>query len=134
MNVNLTLVLVAASPCALAIAVPVTVISAIGSASKFGVVIKSGEAFEQLGTIRRVAFDKTGTLTRNQPEVVALRAAVAAGVHAGGAAGGVVTQAYPVRLPRHHEWSRVRVRGVAGEARHCGCVGVFARGVVGQPP
>ena len=64
-------VLVAASPCALAIAVPVTVISAIGSASKFGVVIKSGAAFEQLGTIRRVAFDKTGTLTRNEPRVVA---------------------------------------------------------------
>lgn len=63
-------VLVAASPCALAIAVPVTVISAIGSASKFGVVIKSGAAFEQLGTIRRVAFDKTGTLTRNEPRVV----------------------------------------------------------------
>lgn len=64
-------VLVAVSPCALAIAVPVTVISAIGSASKFGVVIKSGAAFEQLGTIRTVAFDKTGTLTRNQPQVVA---------------------------------------------------------------
>lgn len=63
-------VLVAASPCALAIAVPVTVISAIGSASKFGVVIKSGAAFEQLGTIERVAFDKTGTLTRNEPRVV----------------------------------------------------------------
>ncbi|MFS2280624.1 cation-translocating P-type ATPase [Microbacterium sp. OR21] len=68
-------VLVAASPCALAIAVPVTVISAIGSASKFGVVIKSGEAFEQLGTIRAVAFDKTGTLTRNEPAVVDLRPA-----------------------------------------------------------
>lgn len=63
-------VLVAASPCALAIAVPVTVISAIGSASKFGVVIKSGEAFEQLGTIRTIALDKTGTLTRNEPAVV----------------------------------------------------------------
>ncbi|MDO5712104.1 MAG: cation-translocating P-type ATPase [Micrococcales bacterium] len=63
-------VLVAASPCALAIAVPVTVISAIGSASRFGVVIKSGEAFEQFGTIRTVALDKTGTLTRNEPTVV----------------------------------------------------------------
>ncbi|WP_372491543.1 heavy metal translocating P-type ATPase [Microbacterium aoyamense] len=63
-------VLVAASPCALAIAVPVTVISAIGSASKFGIVIKSGEAFEQFGTIRTVALDKTGTLTRNEPAVV----------------------------------------------------------------
>lgn len=68
-------VLVAASPCALAIAVPVTVISAIGSASGFGVIIKSGAAFEQLGTIRRVAFDKTGTLTRNRPEVVGVHTA-----------------------------------------------------------
>lgn len=63
-------VLVAASPCALAIAVPVTVISSIGSASKLGVVIKSGAAFEQLGAIRTVALDKTGTLTRNEPRVV----------------------------------------------------------------
>lgn len=68
-------VLVAASPCALAIAVPVTVISAIGAASKFGVVIKSGEAFEQLGTIRQVALDKTGTLTRNEPTVVDVQSA-----------------------------------------------------------
>jgi cation-transporting ATPase G len=66
-------VLVAASPCALAIAVPVTVISAIGSASKFGVVIKSGEAFEQLGAVRTIALDKTGTLTRNRPQVVDTR-------------------------------------------------------------
>ena len=65
-------VLVAASPCAMAIAVPVTVISAIGSASRLGVVIKSGEAFERLGTVRRVALDKTGTLTRNRPVVVAV--------------------------------------------------------------
>lgn len=62
-------VLVAASPCALAIAVPATVISAIGAASRFGVVIKSGEAFEQLGVVELVAFDKTGTLTRNIPAV-----------------------------------------------------------------
>ncbi|WP_426183510.1 heavy metal translocating P-type ATPase [Microbacterium sp. TWP3-1-2b2] len=68
-------VLVAASPCALAIAVPVTVISAIGAASKFGIVIKSGEAFEQLGTIRAIALDKTGTLTRNEPAVVDVRPA-----------------------------------------------------------
>lgn len=68
-------VLVAASPCALAIAVPVTVISAIGSASRYGVVITSGHAFEQLGTIRTLALDKTGTLTRNEPQVVAVATA-----------------------------------------------------------
>ena len=52
-------VLVAASPCALAISVPLTVVAAIGSASKFGV-------------IRHVAVDKTGTLTRNEPAVTAV--------------------------------------------------------------
>ena len=62
-------VLVAASPCALAISVPLTVVAAIGAASQFGVVIKSGAAFERLGSIRHLAVDKTGTLTRNQPEV-----------------------------------------------------------------
>jgi len=62
-------VLVAASPCALAIAVPVTVVSAIGAASKFGVVVKSGAAFERFGGIRHLAVDKNGTLTRNEPTV-----------------------------------------------------------------
>lgn len=63
-------VLVAASPCALAIAIPVTVVAAIGAASKIGVLIKGGAALESLGRIRTVALDKTGTLTRNQPSVV----------------------------------------------------------------
>lgn len=65
-------VLVAASPCALAISVPLTVVAAIGAASKFGVIIKSGAAFERFGTIRHVAVDKTGTLTRNEPAVTAV--------------------------------------------------------------
>ena len=79
-------VLVAASPCALAISVPVTVISAIGAASRFGVVVKSGAAFERLGAIERVAIDKTGTLTRNDPtvtEVVVAEGAAARGHDAG---------------------------------------------------
>lgn len=63
-------VLVAASPCALAIAVPITVVAAVGAASKFGVIIKGGAALETLGTIQAVALDKTGTLTRNRPAVV----------------------------------------------------------------
>ena len=65
-------VLVAASPCALAISVPVTVVSAIGAASRFGVIIKSGAAFERLGSIRHLAMDKTGTLTVNQPVVTSV--------------------------------------------------------------
>ncbi len=65
-------VLVAASPCALAISVPLTVVAAIGAASKFGVIIKSGAVFERFGTVRHVAVDKTGTLTRNEPAVTAV--------------------------------------------------------------
>ena len=63
-------VLVAASPCAFAISVPVTVFASIGAASRAGFVIKGGAAIEALSTVRTVAFDKTGTLTRNQPRVV----------------------------------------------------------------
>jgi cation-transporting ATPase G len=63
-------VLVAASPCALAIAVPVTVVAAVGAASKLGVLVKGGAALETLGGIRGIALDKTGTLTRNQPAVI----------------------------------------------------------------
>ncbi|MEV4127524.1 cation-translocating P-type ATPase [Nocardia sp. NPDC049707] len=63
-------VLVAASPCALAIAVPVTVVAAIGAASKLGVLVKGGAALEALGKIGGIALDKTGTLTRNQPTVI----------------------------------------------------------------
>jgi cation-transporting P-type ATPase G len=63
-------VLVAASPCALAIAVPVSVVAAIGAASKLGVLIKGGAALETLGTIGGIALDKTGTLTANRPAVI----------------------------------------------------------------
>ena len=63
-------VLVAASPCALAISVPVTVVAAIGAASRLGVLVKGGAALEGLGSVGVIALDKTGTLTRNRPEVV----------------------------------------------------------------
>ena len=63
-------VLVAAAPCAFAISVPVTVVAAVGAATRQGALIKGGAALEALDGIRAVALDKTGTLTRNQPTVV----------------------------------------------------------------
>lgn len=67
--------LVAASPCALAISVPLTVVAAVGAAGRHGVLIKGGLALEELGRVDAVALDKTGTLTRNAPQVVAVLSA-----------------------------------------------------------
>lgn len=63
-------VLVAASPCALAIAVPLTVVAAIGAASRQGALVKGGAAVEEMGRIAVIALDKTGTLTQNSPQVI----------------------------------------------------------------
>jgi len=63
-------VLVAASPCALAIATPSAVLSAIARAGHDGVLIKGGGPLEQLGKVDSIAFDKTGTLTSGRPQVV----------------------------------------------------------------
>lgn len=69
------IVLVAASPCALAISLPLTVVAAIGASSRHGALVKGGAALEELGRVRAVALDKTGTLTRNRPVVVDVLAA-----------------------------------------------------------
>jgi Zn2+/Cd2+-exporting ATPase len=63
-------VLVAASPCALAISVPSAVLSGIARAGRGGVLVKGGAALENLGTLSVVAFDKTGTLTEGKPRLV----------------------------------------------------------------
>ena len=60
---------VAASPCALALATPSAVLSAIARAAQNGVLIKGGVHLENLGSLQAIAFDKTGTLTRGKPEV-----------------------------------------------------------------
>lgn len=65
-------VLVASSPCALAISTPSAVLSAVARAAKGGVLIKGGKALEELGSIKAIAFDKTGTLTVGKPKVIDL--------------------------------------------------------------
>jgi Cd2+/Zn2+-exporting ATPase len=62
-------VLVAASPCALAISVPSAILSGIARAGRGGVLIKGGGPLENLGTLKAIAFDKTGTLTEGKPRL-----------------------------------------------------------------
>ena len=62
-------VLVAASPCALAIATPSAVLSGVARAARGGVLVKGGAPLENLGSLRAIAFDKTGTLTEGKPRI-----------------------------------------------------------------
>jgi Zn2+/Cd2+-exporting ATPase len=62
-------VLVAASPCALAIATPSAVLSGVARAARGGVLVKGGGPLENLGTLSAIAFDKTGTLTVGKPRI-----------------------------------------------------------------
>ncbi|MDP1716013.1 MAG: heavy metal translocating P-type ATPase [Anaerolineales bacterium] len=61
--------LVAASPCALALGTPATILAGVAQAARNGVLIKGGAHLENLGRLKAIAFDKTGTVTHGQPEV-----------------------------------------------------------------
>jgi Cd2+/Zn2+-exporting ATPase len=61
--------LVAASPCALALGTPSAVLAGIAQAARNGVLLKGGLHLENLGRLRAIAFDKTGTLTQGEAQV-----------------------------------------------------------------
>lgn len=72
-------ILVAASPCALAIATPAAVLSGVARAARAGLLVKGGAPLETLGRVRAIAFDKTGTLTWGQPTVASVAVAADGG-------------------------------------------------------
>lgn len=62
--------LVIACPCALVIATPVSIVSALTALAKNGVLVKGGIFLESLGKLKSIAVDKTGTITEGRPQVV----------------------------------------------------------------
>lgn len=84
-------VLIIACPCAMGLAVPVSIMVGTGRAAELGVLFRQGDALQALAGVRTVAFDKTGTLTEGRPDVTDIAAfsgpeeallALAAGVEA----------------------------------------------------
>ena len=129
-------VLVIACPCALVIATPVAIVSALASAAKRGVLIKGGQYLEEIGRLRVLAFDKTGTLTQGEPIVVevvsadgqevvdVLRIAAALGDRGGHVLGRAIAQHARERLidvPRADNYTSypgLGARGDVGEVEY----------------
>jgi P-type E1-E2 ATPase len=62
-------VLVVATPCSLIFATPIAIMSGINRAAKLGIIIKTGQAIEQIGKAQAIVFDRTGTITFGMPKV-----------------------------------------------------------------
>jgi heavy metal translocating P-type ATPase len=95
-----TVFVVAAAPCALVISIPITLVAALGTGARQGVLIKGGVYLEELAKVTVVALDKTGTLTRGEPEVTDVLA-VSSGPFAGAADGLLAVAAGIERLSEH---------------------------------
>ncbi|MTC60112.1 copper-exporting P-type ATPase CopA [Providencia rustigianii] len=64
-----TTVLIIACPCALGLATPMSIISGVGRAAEFGVLVRDADALQQASNLDTIVFDKTGTLTEGMPQV-----------------------------------------------------------------
>lgn len=67
--VIITTVLIIACPCALGLATPMSIISGVGRAAEYGVLVRDADALQQASQLDTLVFDKTGTLTEGMPQV-----------------------------------------------------------------
>lgn len=63
-------ILVVFCPCSLILATPTAIMAAIGNVTKYGILVRNGDALEKLSQVKRITFDKTGTLTYGKPNVI----------------------------------------------------------------
>ncbi|WP_288791057.1 copper-exporting P-type ATPase CopA [uncultured Enterobacter sp.] len=123
-----TTVLIIACPCALGLATPMSIISGVGRAAEFGVLVRDADALQRASTLDTLVFDKTGTLTEGKPQVVAVKTAgcteadavrLAAALEQGSShplARAILEKAGDARLPQVSNFRTLRGLGVSGEA------------------
>jgi Cd2+/Zn2+-exporting ATPase len=122
--------LVVASPCALVISTPASVLSAIANGARHGVLFKGGASLEALADVTTIVFDKTGTLTVGKPvitDVIALD---------GGDAGALLALAASLEQRSEHALADAVVGAAADRAVGARAVDAFesvpGRGVRGR--
>lgn len=124
-----TTVLIIACPCALGLATPMSIISGVGRAAEFGVLVRDADALQRASTLDTVVFDKTGTLTEGKPQVVAVKTfadideaqalRLAAALEQGSShplARAILDKAGDMQLPQVNGFRTLRGLGVSGEA------------------
>jgi P-type Cu+ transporter len=125
-----TTVLIIACPCALGLATPMSIISGVGRAAEFGVLVRDADALQRASTLDTLVFDKTGTLTEGKPQVVAVKTTgltedealrLAAALEQGSShplARAIIEKADSATLPEVHNFRTLRGLGVSGEAEN----------------
>ena len=123
-----TTVLIIACPCALGLATPMSIISGVGRAAEFGVLVRDADALQRASTLDTLVFDKTGTLTEGKPQVVAVKTVglteaeavrLAAALEQGSShplARAIIEKASSAALPQVSHFRTLRGLGVSGEA------------------
>jgi len=122
-----TTVLIIACPCALGLATPMSIISGVGRAAEFGVLVRDADALQRASTLDTLVFDKTGTLTEGKPQVVAITTAgiseadalrLAAALEQGSShplARAILDKAAEPSLPQVNNFRTLRGLGVSGD-------------------